>query len=172
MERNEIVKALRCSAQIPSNEEQCAGCPYFVLEHPSEDDVKELGLEPEWQWKGCNVDRMALDAANLIVQQAMEIQELQNSLAVFGHVNAALRDKVPDWISVEEQLPDTNKSASGYEQVTVIATDGKRVRPMIYERACVRGKTKYRWKWIWDKIYDGNPITYWMPLPELPEELK
>ena len=24
----------------------------------------------------------------------------------------------------------------------------------------------------WDKIYDGNPITYWMPLPELPEKEK
>lgn len=74
------------------------------------------------------------------------------------------------WIPVEERLPDVNKSTSGYEQVTVIATDGKRVRPMIYERACVKGKTKYRWKWIWDKIYDGNPITYWMLLPKLPKE--
>lgn len=73
------------------------------------------------------------------------------------------------WISVEEQLPDVNKSASNYEEVMVIATDGKRVRPMIYERACIRGKTKYRWKWTWDTIYDGNPITYWMPLPKLPK---
>lgn len=102
--------------------------------------------------------RLQIQAADRIEKQDAEIK--------------ALRDKVPDWISVEEQLPDTNKSASGYEQVTVIATDGKRVRPMIYERACVRGKTQYRWKWIWDKIYDGNPITYWMPLPELPEEEK
>lgn len=148
METNELVKALRVCAAAGS----CADCP--CCQTGERCAVKDI------------------EAANLIVQQAMEIQELQNSLAVFGHVNATLRDKVPDWISVEEQLPDTNKSASGYEQVTVIATDGKRVRPMIYERACVRGKTKYRWKWIWDKIYDGNPITYWMPLPELPEELK
>lgn len=79
METNEIVKALRCSAQIPSNEEQCAGCPYFVLEHPSEDDVKELGLEPEWQWKSCNVDRMALDAADLIEKQDVEIKALRGA---------------------------------------------------------------------------------------------
>lgn len=74
------------------------------------------------------------------------------------------------WISVEERLPDVNKSASNYEQVTVIATDGKGVLPMIYERACIREKNKYRWKWIGDRIYDGNPITYWMPLPKLPRE--
>lgn len=52
----------------------------------------------------------------------------------------------------------------------VIATDGKSVRPMIYERPCIRGKNKYRWKWVWHVTYDGNPITYWMPLPKLPRE--
>ena len=146
MEGKEIIKALRVCAAAGS----CADCPCCQT--------------------GERCARKDTEAANLIEKQAMEIQELRNSLAVLGQANAALRDKVPEWISVEEQLPDTNKSASGYEQVTVIATDGKRVRPMIYERACVRGKTKYRWKWIWDKIYDGNPITYWTSLPELPEE--
>lgn len=74
------------------------------------------------------------------------------------------------WISVEKRLPDVNKSASNYEEVMVIATDGKSVLPMIYERACIRGKNKYRWKWVWYVTYDQNPITYWMPLPKLPKE--
>ena len=75
----------------------------------------------------------------------------------------------PRWIPVTERLPDVTSNKSGYEQVYVIATDGKHVRPMIYERACPRGKTVYRWKWIWDRIYDGNPITHWMSLPKPPK---
>ena len=75
---------------------------------------------------------------------------------------------VPQWISVKDRLPDVNRTGSGYEEITVIATDGERVRPMIYERACIRDKTKCRWKWIWDRIYNGKPIVAWMPLPEPP----
>lgn len=76
---------------------------------------------------------------------------------------------VPQWISVKDRLPDVNRTGSGYEEITVIATDGERVRPMIYERACIRDKTECRWKWIWDRIYKGKPIVAWMPLPEPPK---
>lgn len=76
---------------------------------------------------------------------------------------------IPQWISVKDRLPDVNRTGSGYEEITVIATDGERVRPMIYERACVRDKTKCRWKWIWDRIYKGKPIVAWMPLPDPPK---
>lgn len=78
---------------------------------------------------------------------------------------------VPQWLSVKDRLPDVNRTGSGYgyEEMTVIATDGESVRPMIYERACIRGKTKYRWKFIWDRIYEGKPIVAWMPLPEPPK---
>lgn len=76
---------------------------------------------------------------------------------------------VQQWISVKDKLPNVNRTGSGYEEITVIATDGESVRPMIYERACIRGKTKYRWKWIWDRIYDGKPIVAWMPLPKPPK---
>lgn len=76
---------------------------------------------------------------------------------------------VPQWISVKDRLPEVNRTGSGYEEITVIATDGESVHPMIYERACIRGKAKYRWKWIWDRIYEGKPIVAWMPLPEPPK---
>ncbi len=76
--------------------------------------------------------------------------------------------RVQGWIPVTERLPNVDKTKSGYESVIVIATDGKSVRPMKYERACVRAKSVRRWKWVWDKIYVGSPITHWMPLPEPP----
>ncbi len=74
------------------------------------------------------------------------------------------------WIPVTERLPDVNKTKSGYEETTVIVTVAgcKKSLPMVYERACVRGKTVCRWKWIWGRIYDWNPITHWMPLPGAP----
>lgn len=96
-----------------------------------------------------------------IIFEAFE--DLANELEDFPAVS------VPQWISVKDRLPDVNRTGSGYEEITVIATDGERVRPMIYERACVRDKTKCRWKWIWDRIYKGKPIVAWMPLPEPPK---
>lgn len=140
MDTNEIVKALRCSAQIPSNEEQCAGCPYFVLEHPSEDDVKELGLEPEWQWKGCNVDRMALDAADRIEKQDAEIK--------------VLRDKVPEWIPVAERLPEIG--------VRVLTLDKwGHIRDRVY-KSYTNGKPYF----YPDGLEPGRDIKAWMPVPE------
>ena len=75
-----------------------------------------------------------------------------------------------EWISVKDRLPDVDKTESQFETTTVIAvTSNDRVRPMLYERAYVRGKTVRRWKWIWDRLYDGDEITLWMPLPEPPD---
>ena len=110
------------------------------------------------------VERLcSLNVENL-AQEVIDNNNVQNCLL-------ELRDMLANgWISVEERLPDVNKSVSDYEEVTVIATDGKSVCPMIYERTCIGGKNKYRWKWVWYVTYDGNPITYWMPLPKLPKE--
>ena len=110
------------------------------------------------------VERLcSLNNENL-AQEVIDNNNVQNCLL-------ELRDMLDNgWISVKERLPNVNKFASNYEEVVVIATDGRNVRPMIYERACIGEKIKYRWKWIWDRIYDGSPITYWMPLPKLPKE--
>ena len=161
MEANEIVKALRCSAQIPSNEERCAGCPYFVLEPPSEDDVKELGLEPEFRWKGCNVDRMALDAAGLIEKQERQIQALKWERD--AAVEQAARDRLR-WIPVRERLPEP-------EKMVLLTVSGK-VENISLVDACELGEFSTDEGWIlemWPKWEDPN-VTHWMPLPELPEE--
>lgn len=73
------------------------------------------------------------------------------------------------WIPVTDRFPEVGTKNNGWKDVTVIATDGKFVRPLIYERAIVRGKVVRRWKWLWDRIYDGKPVTHWMTLPEPPK---
>lgn len=103
------------------------------------------------------------DLANDFSQGAVPYTTAEETFAQIPSADVA------QWISVKDRLPDVNRTGSGYEEITVIATDGERVRPMIYERACVRDKTKCRWKWIWDRIYKGKPIVAWMPLPDPPK---
>lgn len=105
-----------------------------------------------------------------------QCKELDKGKPWDGHTSKDVRRllsipavSVPQWISIKDRLPDVNRTGSGYEEITVIATDGESVHPMIYERACIRGKTKYRWKWIWDRIYEGKPIVAWMLLPKAPK---
>lgn len=75
-----------------------------------------------------------------------------------------------NWISVNDRLPfEAEEDDYDYKCIIVNATDGKTVRPMYYEHICVRGKMTNRWKWIFDRVYEGKPITHWMPLPEPPK---
>lgn len=142
METNEIVKALRAC----SNTMRCTECPLR--------DV-ELCLK-----------RMMVGAYDLVKEQAMEIQELQNSLAVFGHVNAALRDKVPEWIPASERLPEP-------EKMVLLIVSGK-IKNISFVDAYDLGEFDTDEGWIlemWPEWKD-HKVTHWMPLPELPEELK
>ena len=73
-----------------------------------------------------------------------------------------------EWVSVEERLPTIEKGYCGYGSVSVNVFNGKSVLPMDYESSVVRGKKIFRWKYPWGRIYDGEPITHWIPLPEPP----
>lgn len=72
--------------------------------------------------------------------------------------NAALREKVPQWISVEERRPEPGKR--------VLATDGVFVGEAIFSRDS-------RWSGYGGGILRdciGSVVTHWMPLPGAPEE--
>nr|DAH28248.1 MAG TPA: Protein of unknown function (DUF551) [Caudoviricetes sp.] len=72
--------------------------------------------------------------------------------------NAALREKVPQWISVEERRPEPGKR--------VLATDGVFVGEAIFARDS-------RWSGYGGGILRdciGSVITHWMPLPPVPKE--
>ena len=71
--------------------------------------------------------------------------------------NAALREKVPQWISVEEQRPDPGKR--------VLATDGI----FVGEAYRTSADTWRRYDGIAMRDCLGSVITHWMPLPEAPD---
>ena len=68
----------------------------------------------------------------------------------------------PDpWTNVEDGMPTVPGDVNGHGEITVAVMfkTEQRVHTMIYERAIVRGKTVYRWKWPWDRIYSDGGIS-------------
>ena len=72
--------------------------------------------------------------------------------------NAALREKVPQWISVEERRPEPGKR--------VLATDGV----FVGEAYRTSADTWRRYDGIAMRDCLGSIVTRWVPLPEAPEE--
>ena len=64
-----------------------------------------------------------------------------------------------EWVSVEERLPELPEKDWCSKMVISCDKNGH-VAPMIWERAQVRGKMIERWKYHWDRIYDGAGITH------------
>lgn len=71
--------------------------------------------------------------------------------------NAALREKVPQWISVEDRLPTPG--------TRVLATDGVFVGEAY--RTSADAWSRYDGMAMWDCL--GSVVTRWMPLPGVPE---
>lgn len=72
--------------------------------------------------------------------------------------NSVLREKVPQWISVEERRPEPGKR--------VLATDGV----FVGEAYRTSADTWRRYDGIAMRDCIGSIVTHWMPLPEAPEE--
>ncbi len=70
--------------------------------------------------------------------------------------NAALREKVPQWISVEERRPEPGKR--------VLATDDV----FVGEAYRTSADTWRRYDGIAMRDCLGSIVTHWMPLPEAP----
>lgn len=79
----------------------------------------------------------------------------------------------PDpWTNVEDGMPIIPGDINGHGEITVAVMfkTEQRVTTMIYERAIIRGKTVYRWKWPWDRIYSYGDIIRWAYLPQPPQK--
>lgn len=72
-----------------------------------------------------------------------------------------LRDR---WINVEDRLPELIPCSAGtaYSEAVVVLTSGKKAMIAIWDGVDFICAANY-----WDA--EGEQITHWMPLPELPE---
>ena len=107
---------------------------------------KGCGLCPQRKYVRCT-ERLADEAITMIERLTAE--------------NAALREKVPRWISVEDRLPEVWKN----EENDVL------VNYMIYAPefgAYIGNYHAEAKRWLCMAI--PCTVTHWMPLPEAPEE--
>lgn len=69
MERiEELIKALRCSCEVPSKKHSCDGCRYRGLEEikdniPVKTDIVIDGVE---YWEYCDTEKIALECAEVL----------------------------------------------------------------------------------------------------------
>ena len=141
MTDKEIVQALRCTSTPGGPTGDCEKCPYWKTEQLTAEQKEKLGVDT---WTSCDVDKVGMDAADLIERLTAE--------------NAALWEKVPQWISVEERRPEPGKR--------VLATDGV----FVGEAYRTSADTWRRYDGIAMRDCLGSIVTHWMPLPEAPEE--
>ena len=85
-----------------------------------------------------------------MTEQDLIIQDLRRE-------NAKLRERVPEWISVEDRLPEDNSDVLAYLS---IGEEG-RIYPANYAKG------------VWFDCIFNAPVTesttHWMPLPEPPK---
>ena len=144
MTTKEIVRALRCTSTPGDHASNCEQCPYWKKEQLSGRLKEKLGTDT---WTSCDIDKVGPDAADLIERLTAE--------------NAVLREKVPQWISVEDRLPEVWKN----EENDVL------VNYMIYAPEFGVDIGNYHAeakRWLCMAI--PCTVTHWMPLPEAPEE--
>ena len=150
MTAKQIVHGLRCSATY-HGDPVCDGCPYLVTETVP-DSLR--GLTKKDTWDSCDVDRIALDAADLIEKLVARIAELEA--------------KAPRWIPVTERLP---KKQAWYH---VAIRDKKTMRVSVeLDLYAVETAKNFgheigfckanRWP-------EREELIAWMPLPEAPKE--
>lgn len=144
MTRQEIVQALRCTSTPGGPTGDCEKCPYWKTEQLTAEQKEKLGVDT---WTSCDIDKVGLDAADLIERLTAE--------------NAALREKVPQWISAEDGPPEAWKSEE----------DNTLINYMIYSPYFgVDIGNYHKEAGTWLCMVLPCTVTNWMPLPDAPEE--
>ena len=169
MTEKEIVQALRCTSTPGDHTSNCEQCPYWKKEQLNGRLKEKLGTDT---WTSCDIDKVGLDAADLIERLTAENADLRKEIEWKDMVIAlaqreqaeaeaerdALREKVPQWISVEDRHPKPG--------TRVLATDGV----FVGEAYRTSADTWRRYDGIAMRDCIGSVVTHWMPLPDAPEE--
>ena len=142
MTEKEIVQALRCTSTPGGPQEDCTGCTYYRKEQLDAELKEKLGVDT---WPSCDVNKVGMDAADIIERLTAE--------------NAALWEKVPQWISVDDRLPADHlkRYLIAFKDAGGSIVDAARYIPGL-------GWECRNWE-----VPQGL-ITDWMPLPGAPEK--
>ena len=140
MTRQEIVQALRCISTPGDHTSNCEQCPYWKKEQLNGRLKEKLGTDT---WTSCDVDKVGMDAADLIESLTAE--------------NTVLREK-QRWIPVTERLPERDVQVLGWYKDN----------PFSQYRPEVVAWNGNGWVFVYAHRYVTN-VTHWMPLPEAPE---
>lgn len=152
MTTNDLLQAL-ARLRVETGSLACLGC----------------GHEHNCSTKGCRILREAaelierLTAENADLCKVVEWKDMVVALAQRKQAEAeaerdALREKVPQWISVDDRRPKPG--------TRVLATDGV----FVGEAYRTSADTWRRYDGIAMRDCIGSVVTHWMPLPEAPEE--
>ena len=125
MTDKEIVQALRCTSTPGSLHEDCTGCPYYRKEKLDAELKEKLGVDT---WPSCDVNKVGMDAADLIERLTAENADLRKEIEWKDMVialaqrkqeeaeaeRAALREK-QRWIPVTERMPEPEAEPEALE---------------------------------------------------------
>ena len=153
MSDQELIDALRCTAHPGGPVGDCKKCPFLRTEHIGTDLAKMAGKD---EWESCDVDGVAIAAADRLANQNTHILALQKEIE-------GLRAKLPRWIPVTERLPGNGvKVLCWYEYF----------RYGEYNRMYQTFGIGYQFGGSWGgEVAQGQKakVLAWMPLPEPPE---
>lgn len=93
MKPAEITKALRCTATVQTGDEPCASCPFNRTETLTEEQKEQLHCE---EWHSCDVDGVALAAAELIERLTSENAALKKEIRKAGCMFCARFEDCPE----------------------------------------------------------------------------
>lgn len=156
MTDEKIIQALRCTSTPGGPYEDCTGCPYYRKEQLDAELKEKLGVDT---WPSCDVNKVGMDAADIIERLTAENADLRKELEWKDMVIAlaqrkqaeaeaerdALREK-QRWIPVTERLPKPE-----IDVLIVCNRNGYRfVAPAIYEDGKMLTQDSV---WNWNEIY-------------------
>ena len=77
MTTKEIVRALRCTSTLGDHTSNCEQCPYWKKEQLNGRLKEKLGTDT---WTSCDIDKVGLDAADLIERLTAESADLRKEI--------------------------------------------------------------------------------------------
>lgn len=114
MTDKEIIQALRCTSTPGGLHEDCTGCPYYRKEQLDAELKEKLGVDT---WPSCDVNKVGMDAADLIERLTAE-----NVILPDGQASAieSLRKEI-EWKDMVIALAQRKQTEAEAERDAAIA---------------------------------------------------